>query len=335
MSMYNDHATPCPSAPCTHQPRNARPAHDHCDGAHSHDGLHHHGGSERAIALALAITVTLLVLEVIGGLISGSLALLADAGHMLTDAAALGLSLGAAWLARRPVSQRRTFGWYRAEILAALINGVTLLVLVVSIVGEAIDRIRHPAPISSGPMLAIAVAGLLGNLVAAWILLRSGGENLNARGAYLHVLSDALGSVAAILAAVLIGAFGWYLADPLLSILTSVLITFSAWKLVRAAIDVLLEAAPPSVDVAAIQRSLSAEPLVADVHDLHVWSVSSDFVALSGHVRLRQEISGAEQQRLLQDLRRRLSSGFAIEHVTLQIEAPGAHDAPISRGSTG
>ncbi|MDP9312588.1 MAG: cation diffusion facilitator family transporter [Chloroflexota bacterium] len=276
---------------------------------------------------ALVLTATLMLVEVIGSFVTGSLALLADAGHMLTDVAALGLSLGAAWLTQRPATRQRTFGFHRAEILAALLNGMSLLVLSLYVIYEAISRLWAPPVVESGLLLVIAAAGLIANAVAGAVLLSSAGANLNVRSAYLHVVGDALGSVGALIAAGLMYVFGWYLADPLLSLALSVLLIWGAWRLLRETVDVLLEAAPASVDVAEVQRVLQAMPAVTNVHDLHVWSVASNFVALSGHVRL-VHMPMAEYAQILQDLRHELHSRFGIEHVTLQLEP--AEPAPAT-----
>ena len=299
-----------------------RLAEQHHDHDHDHSGAHHHhhGSSTRAMAIALTLTVTLMVAELVGSFLTGSLALLADAGHMLTDVAALALSLGAAWLMQRPATAQRTFGFYRAEILAALLNGVSLVLLSGYVIYEAIDRLWAPPEVNSGLLIVIASAGLLANIISGAVLMRGAGDSLNARSAYLHVVGDALGSVGALVAAGLMYAFGWYLADPLVSLGISLLLIWSAWRLLRDTVDVLLEAAPRSVDVAEVQRELAASPGVANVHDLHVWSVASNFVALSGHVRLRE--GAADHQRILIDLRHLLHSRFGIEHVTLQIETP-------------
>ncbi len=282
--------------------------------------------------IALVLTATLMLVEVIGSFVTGSLALLADAGHMLTDVAALGLSLGAAWLAQRPATPQRTFGFHRAEILAALLNGLSLLVLSLYVIYEAISRLWAPPVVESGLLLVIAAAGLIANVIAGAVLLRSAGENLNVRSAYLHVVGDALGSVGALIAAGLMYAFGWYLADPLLSLVMSLLLIWGAWRLLRETVDVLLEAAPASVDVAEVQRVLQAMPAVTNVHDLHVWSVASNFVALSGHVQL-VHTPMAEYPQILQDLRHVLHSRFGIEHVTLQLE-PGEPLRPLIQPPT-
>jgi cobalt-zinc-cadmium efflux system protein len=305
------------SVGCVAPPQDGHAAHHH-----DHHGPHHHHTGTRAMTIALLITLGLMLLEIFGSIITGSLALLADAGHMLTDVAALGLSLGAAWLSRRPATAQRTFGFHRAEILAALLNGLLLLVLSLYVMYEALQRLSAPPTVASGPLLVIAALGLLANLVSGAVLLRGSDENLNVRSAYLHVLSDTLGSVGALLAGVLIVLYGWYLADPLLSFGISILIIWSAWRLLRDTVNVLLEAAPASVNVTAVQEALCLTPGVAGVHDLHVWSVASNFVALSGHIRLRSAPTSADHQRLLSDLRQMLHDRFGIEHVTLQLEAP-------------
>jgi cobalt-zinc-cadmium efflux system protein len=297
-----------------------RVEHEHHD--HQHAGHHHHHGSTRAMVIALLLTVTLMVAEVIGSIVTGSLALLADAGHMLTDVAALALSLGAAWLIKRPATAQRTFGFHRAEILAALINGLSLMVLSLYVIYEAIERLSSPPVVDAPVLLVIAAAGLAANLAAGAVLLRSSGENLNVRSAYLHVVGDALGSVGALIAGGLMYGFGWYLADPLLSLGISVLLIWGAWRLLRDTVNILLEAAPASIDVVEVQRTLHATPGVENVHDLHVWSVASNFIALSGHVRLKEMLAGSDHQRILTELRHVLHSRFGIEHVTLQLEPP-------------
>ncbi len=314
------------SAGCAAPPRASNEHHDH-----DHAGHHHHHGSTRAMILALLLTISLMVAEVIGSVVTGSLALLADAGHMLTDVAALGLSLGATWLVSRPATAQRTFGFHRAEILAALINGLSLMVLSLYVIYEAIERLWAPPVVNAPVLMIIAAAGLLANIVSAMLLLRSSDENLNIRSAYLHVIGDALGSVGALLAGGLMYAFGWYLADPLLSLGISVLLIWSAWRLLRDTVNILLEAAPASIDVAEVQRTLHTTPGVDNVHDLHVWSVASNFIALSGHVRLKEVLVGSDHQRILTELRHVLHSRFGIEHVTLQLEPPVTDDTRIIR----
>lgn len=282
----------------------------------------------RPLAIALAITTAFLVAEVVGGLLTNSLALLADAGHMATDAAALALSLFALWLARRPATPERSFGFYRAEVLAALVNAATLVAVCVYIFWEAFRRLGDPPAVASGPMLAVAAAGLAANVASAWILQRGGGhdENLNTRSAFLHVVGDMLGSVGAIAAALIMLATGWYLADPILSVGIGLLILWGAWRLLRESVDVLLEATPRGIDPRAVQAAAVAVPGVAGVHDLHVWTVTSGFLAMSGHVEVTAE---SDWDRTLHLLAAVLRERFGIVHVTLQPERPHAPPDPF------
>jgi cobalt-zinc-cadmium efflux system protein len=240
---------------------------------------------------------------------------------MLTDVAAIALSLFALWLAGRPTRPERTFGYLRAEILAALVNAVTLIVMAVYIFWEAWQRLQEPPEVQSGPLLAVAVAGLLANIVSAWVLSRGSGhrENLNTRGAFLHVIGDLLGSVATIVAAVVIFLTGWYTADPLLSIVIGGLVVFGAWSLLRESVDVLLEAAPRGMVVDDVRRAMAAVPGVEGVHDLHVWTVTSGLTALSAHI---ETANVADWQSCLTALATMLREQFGIAHVTLQPEPP-------------
>ncbi|CAN5755225.1 CDF family zinc transporter CzcD [soil metagenome] len=281
----------------------------------------------RNLAIALAITVVFLVVEVIGGLLTNSLALLADAGHMATDAAALALALIAGWLAARPATDRRSFGYMRAEILAAALNAAMLIAISVYIFWEAFQRVSDPPEIESGLMLSVAVAGLLANAVSAWVLSRGGGHthDLNTRGAFLHVVGDMLGSVGAIAAALVMLATGWYYADPILSVGIGLLILRGAWRLLREAVDVLMEATPGGLDVAEVRNTITAVDGVTGVHDLHIWTVTSGLVSLSGHV----EVDGVrEWGDVLLNLNDELRDHFGINHVTLQPEPSNDHTAP-------
>jgi cobalt-zinc-cadmium efflux system protein len=276
----------------------------------------------RALAIALAITTAFLVVEVAGGLLTNSLALLADAGHMATDAAALALSLFAIWLAGRPATPARSFGYLRAEILAAFVNAAALVAISLVIVWEAIERLGDPPHVESGPMLVVAVAGLLANALSAWVLMRGGGHehDLNTRGAYLHVLGDMLGSTGAIVAAIVMLATGWYLADPLLSAGIGLLILRGAWRLLRESVDVLLEATPSHIDAGEVRRAMRQVEGVDGVHDLHVWTVTSDLIALSGHVEVADT---RDWPVILPELAALLRERYGIAHVTLQ---PEQHD---------
>ena len=263
--------------------------------------------------------------EVVGGLLSNSLALLADAGHMFTDVAALALSLVAMRLAQRPPSVRKTYGYVRLEILAALVNGATLLVIAGFIVWEAVERLRVPTEIDGPIMLAVASAGLLVNIVGALLLHAHAGESLNMRGAYLHVLGDLLGSVGAIAAGLVILLTGWTPADAIISVLIALLILISAWRLVREATDVLLEAAPSHIDVEEVLEELSTIPGLHDIHDVHVWTLTSGFVALSGHGVIDDP---ADHMPCLDQIRERLRK-VGIEHVTFQLEPRRLYQIPV------
>lgn len=289
--------------------------HDHGHD-HSHHGPHTHGASTRALAWSLGLTFVILVAEGVGGYLSNSLALLADAGHVLTDAGALGLSLFVAWLARQPGSPAKTFGYLRWEILAALINGATLLLISAWIVYEAIMRFQHPEPVAGGLMLWVAVLGLAVNGIAVWLLhgVRDGG--LNIRGAYLHVLGDMLASGGTVVAAIVIKATGWLVADPIASLVTTVLIIAGAWRLVRESVNVLLEAAPPHIELDQVRARIESLDGVESVHDLHVWTVTSGMVAMSAHAIVRDS---TDHQRVLERAQDILQE-MGIHHATLQLE---------------
>jgi cobalt-zinc-cadmium efflux system protein len=284
--------------------------------------MHAHGpdeatGNERRLRLALVLVATYMVAEALGGWWTGSLALLADAGHMLSDVFALSLSLVAIRLARRPASPQQTYGHHRSEILAALANGLLLVAVSVAICVEAFERIGSPPDVRAGPMLAIACGGLVINLLGLWVLRRGRKGNLNVRGAWLHVLSDALGSAAAIAAGVAIWSLGWTWADPVASLAIGILVIRSAWLLLRETLSVLMEWAPPHVDVSEVERCVLSAPGVNAVHDLHVWSISSGRIALSGHVVVDKS---ADRDKILQDVSDRLHGRFGIAHSTVQIE---------------
>ena len=288
--------------------------HDH--GPHGHAHPHAHGGGTTALGWALAITIAFMFIEAIGGLLSHSLALLADAAHMLTDAGALGLALFAAWISRRPPTAARTFGFLRVEILAAAVNATILLVVTIGIIWEAVQRMMRPEAVQPGLMFVVALAGFIANIVAARMLHGSRGESLNVRGAYLHVLSDLAGSLAAMLAAGIIAATGWVRADPVLSIALSALLLVSGVRLLLQAVDVLLETAPRHVDMNALQSAIASVPGVDRVHDLHVWTVASGMVAMSGHAVV---IDPLKAQQALDQITERVRK-FGIGHTTIQLE---------------
>lgn len=287
--------------------------HDH---SHGHDHGHDHAASTRRLAIALTITALFLVAEVVGGVLSNSLALLADAGHMLTDVGALGLSLFVAWFSRQPASPTKTYGYLRWEILAAFINGTVLLFASAWILWESVQRLRAPESIEGGIMLLVATGGLLVNAASAWLLHGSAGDSLNMRGAYLHVLSDLLGSVAAITAALAVRQYGWLWADPVASILMTGLIVRGAWRLVHEAVDVLLEATPRHIDATALRAAMAGVAGVREVHDLHVWTLTSGMVAMSAHAVVPDQ---PRHQSVLEALHATVA-GFGIRHATIQLE---------------
>ncbi|MBA3495661.1 MAG: cation transporter [Gemmatimonadales bacterium] len=264
----------------------------------------------------LGLTGAFMVLEVVGGWLSGSLALLADAGHMLTDVGALSLSLLTAWIARRPADDTKTYGYLRWEILAALVNGAALFGIAGWVVVEAVQRLQEPEPIRTGLFLAVAAAGLVVNLGSLALLHGSRGGSLNARGAYLHVLGDALGSAGALGAAAIIWLSGWTPADAIASIALSLLILAGAWRLLRESTDILLDAVPGHVALADVYRRIMDVSGVAAVHDLHVWTVVSGVVALSGHVVVPDL---ASHPGVLEAVRAELAT-LGISHVTIQLE---------------
>ena len=288
---------------------------------------HEHGEENwRALALVLALTAGFTVVEIIGGLLTGSLALLADAGHMLSDNFSLGLALFAAWLAQRPATPNRSFGYRRAEILAALANGVTLVAVSIWVFVEAYSRLSDPPEVLGGPMLLVAALGLLVNAAGAIILYRSGGQSLNVQGAMRHVFADALGSVGAIVAAAVIILTGWRYADPLISVAIGVLILGSSWKLLKDSTNILLEATPSDLDATKVGQKMASAEGVVEVHDLHIWTITSGFPALSAHVLVGRHEDCHARRRDLEEL---LAHEFAISHTTLQVDHVGDHHASL------
>ncbi|TDN92545.1 cation diffusion facilitator family transporter [Microbacterium sp. BK668] len=309
--------------------------HDHARGTGSGRGATtgiRGAGSRRLLAISLGITAIVMVVQVVGSLLSGSLALLADAAHMFTDAAALGIALIASAVAARPADDRRTFGYQRAEVLGALVNAVILLVLSVWVAVEAIQRLVDPgeAEIAGGLMLAVAIIGLVANALAMWLLSAAQRTSINVRGAYLEVLGDLLGSAAVIVAAVVILATGWVQADAVASLLIAAMIVPRAIGLLREVVSVLTESSPATVHVREIRDHLESTPGVVDVHDVHVWQLTRGAPVFSAHVvvdpaTLRDGRSGA----LLEELQGCLSAHFDVEHSTFQLEPAGhvEHDA--------
>jgi cobalt-zinc-cadmium efflux system protein len=278
--------------------------------------------SRPVLALTLALTCAFMLVELVAAFWTGSLALLADAGHMLTDAGALGLALFATWIAARPPTPAKTYGYYRAEILAALLNALVLLVVAGAILVEAWRRWHAPAPVQAGPMAAVAAGGLGVNLVCAWLLHHGAAESLNVRAAYLEVMSDALSSLATLVAAGVVLLTGWVGADPLAGVSIALLIVPRTWSLLKQAVNVLLEGTPPHLELAEIETAMCAVAGVRRVHDLHVWTLTSGREAMSAHVVVDDV---RESERLLAALHALLHARFGIDHTTIQLEpAPPA-----------
>lgn len=298
---------------------------------HGHDHSHNHfeearEGNKKGLIIALIITMGIMILEFFGGLITNSLALLSDSGHMLSDASSLCLSLVAIWFASRPASPNKSYGFYRFEILAALFNGITLFVIAGCIVLEAYERFFEPPTVASGTMMLIALIGLFANLISAWSLMRKGDvkNNVNLRSAYLHVLGDALGSVGAIVAGILMILFNWYVADPIISVLVSLLILKSAWGVIKHSVHILMEGTPPTINQAEVKAVLEEIDGVIDVHDLHIWTITSGLDSLSCHVLIEDH---KNSQEILQEAINKIKDKFKIEHTTIQIEnSKIAHD---------
>ena len=282
---------------------------------HSHHG--HTIGRTGRLAAALLLTFIYMFAEFLGGWWTNSLALIADAGHMLTDVAALGLTLGAIWIGSRPATAKKTFGYFRTEILAAFVNGIALVLLSVWIIYEAVERWQAPPEIIGGWMTAIAVGGLFVNIAAATLLHAGIKHDLNMRGAWLHVMGDMLGSAAAIAAGILILTLDWSWADPLCSILISLIIIVGAARLILESVNVLLEGTPPHINIVAVENLILETDGVAGVHDLHVWTISSGHDALSAHISHDRSVAHSE---LLARVRDRLHDHFGIDHLTIQME---------------
>ncbi|HEY0386764.1 MAG TPA: cation diffusion facilitator family transporter [Pyrinomonadaceae bacterium] len=305
------------------------------DGGALSGGAHTHKRAERSrrqLRLVLLLTAIYMLLEAAGGWWTGSLALLADAGHMLADVTALALALLAVWFSSRPATPSKTFGFYRLEILAAWINGVALVVIALVICYEAYQRWAQPPPVRSQQMLLVATGGLFINLACAWLLHGDHKHDLNVRGAWLHVIGDAFGSVGAIVAGVLMSLKGWYAVDPLASVVIGLLIVWSSWNLIRESTNVLLEGTPAHINLAAVEDAILQTGGVEDVHDLHVWTITSGREALSAHVIHAHSIS---QPELLKELRAKLHEKFGVDHLTIQMETPDFEDETFHFCHTG
>lgn len=297
--------------------------HHHHDHDHHHHHHHHHDlsrdGNKKGVTIALIITSSILLLELFGGLLTNSLALLSDSGHMLSDASSLALSLVAFWFATKPPSPNKTYGFYRFEILVALFNGCTLFIIAAFIFYEAVGRFFHPEEVMSGTMIVIAVIGLIANGLSAFALMKKGDVdgNLNLRSAYLHVLSDALGSIGAIIGGVFMYLFQWYVLDPIISVLVAVLILRGAWGVIKNTIHILMEGTPIAIDQCEVQKSLEEIPGVINVHDLHIWTITSGIDSLSCHLLIEED---KDSQKILQEAITKIESNFKILHTTIQVE---------------
>jgi cobalt-zinc-cadmium efflux system protein len=293
---------------------------------HGHGGGTAAGAHRNRLALVLGITTTILIVEVIGGLVSGSLALLADAGHMLTDATGVALTLLAIWVAQRPPSSRRTFGFQRAEVLAALVNAVLLLGVGGFVVVEGIRRLIEPPEVGTTAMIVFGLIGMVANAISLLILSRAQSESIGIRGAFLEVMSDALGSAAVVVAAIVIALTGWERADAIASLGIGLLIVPRTLKLLKEAVEVLLEATPKGVDLDDVRKHLCETPGVLEVHDLHAWTITSGAPVLSAHIVVADERLECGSGTVLDALQRCVAGHFDVEHSTFQLEVVGHAD---------
>ncbi len=278
-------------------------------------------GNKKALAIALIITAGIMLLEFFGGLLTNSLALIADSGHMLSDTVSLVLSLSAIWFAGRAASAKKTYGYYRFEIITAFINGITLFIMAGIIVYEAIQRVSDPAEVQGGWMLIIAAIGLVANLLSAWVLNRGADVhgNLNMKSAYMHIMGDALGSVGAIIAGLLILLFDWTIADPLISVAVAILILRSAWSILKNSLHILMEGSPKEIDTQEVEDRLLEIETVLAVHDMHIWTITSGMDLFTCHIDVTAE---ANEQEVLQQSLQLVHTICGIEHATIQIEKP-------------
>jgi cobalt-zinc-cadmium efflux system protein len=295
--------------------------HDRKSGPGPHSHAHSHGDarmlSKQRLFTVLAITGSFMIIEAVGGWLTGSLSLVADAGHMLGDVAALALAVFAMWLSSKPANSSRTFGYHRSEILAALANSVMLVLISIFVFGEAISRFSNPPEVQSVPMLIVATAGLVVNLISMRLLTDGAEKSLNAKAAYLEVFSDMIASAGVIVASIIMITTKWYLADPLLSALLSIFILWRTWGLLKESIDILMENAPGHVNLSELTAAMAAVPGVVAVHDLHVWTITSGMIAMSGHVAIQEN---ADPEPILDQLKDLLEHEYEINHTTIQLE---------------
>lgn len=298
---------------------------------HDQDHDHTHGANKKVLLISFFIIASYMIVEVIGGFVTNSLALLSDAGHMFSDAVSLGIALVAFTYGAKVASRSKTFGYKRFEILAAVLNGVTLILIALFIFYEAVQRFANPPEVATTGMLIVSSIGLAVNILVAWIMMRGGDveDNLNMRGAFLHVISDMLGSVGAIIAALLIMFFGWGWADPLASVIVAVLVLHSGYYVTKSGLHVLMEGTPQNVDMNDIIQTIKQTPDVESIHDLHIWSITSGLNALSCHIVVDDQMTIAESEQLLRKIEHDLEHEN-IQHVTIQIETSAhQHDDSI------
>lgn len=293
-------------------------SHNH-DHSHSHGGHNHgHNANKKALTISFILIAGFMLVEFVGGILTNSLALLSDAGHMLSDAVALGLSLAALIFGQRAATAEKTYGYKRFEILAALLNGIALVVLSIYILYEAIQRLSSPPQVIGKGMIIISTIGFIINIIVAWILSRGDAkENLNVKSAFLHVIGDLLGSVGAIIAAILILAFGWNIADPIASMIVSVLVLYSGWHILKESVNVLMESKPADIDTDEVLNILNSISGVKDVHDLHIWMITQEFPSLTVHLKVSPE---ADRDDILEQALESIVEHTGIKHVTIQIE---------------
>lgn len=294
---------------------------DHSHGhGHSHSGHSHtHNANKKALTISFFLIAGFMFVEFIGGYLTNSLALISDAGHMLSDAVALGLSLSALIFGAKAATPSKTYGYKRFEILAALLNGIVLVLLAIFIFKEAIDRLSEPPHVIGQGMMVISIIGLVINIIVAYILHSQGStkENLNVRSAFLHVIGDLFGSVGAIIAAILIMLFGWYIADPIASMIVSLLVLYSGWHVLKESVNILMEAKPSGVDYDKVMSLLKSVNGVEDIHDLHIWMITSDFSVMTVHLKVKPD---SDRDLILEKSKQLINKEFGIKHVTIQLE---------------
>jgi len=297
---------------------------------HKHSHAEEYGSNRNALAIALSIAALMMVVEFVGGLFSGSLALLSDAGHMLTDTSALALALFALWFSRRPATTEKTYGFYRAEILAALLNGSLLILIAAYIFYEAVQRLINPTEVIGGLMLGVAIIGLAANLVGAFVLSRASKGNLNVKAALWHILSDAFSSVGVIVGGLIIIFTGQTMVDPIIGLVIGVVILRGAWRIVRESVDILLEATPRDIKHEEVEKAMLSVKGVKDIHDLHIWAISSGMRALSAHV-LIDDVLVSQCGEVSRTLKKILKGKFGISHATLEFECRSCPEGLVCR----